>query len=239
MFEKNFIFNTNQFDFWPIYESIKRYYPIGINRSHEGMYSDYLGHKKLEKLLIENIHENYGEFKQKLNAWEKALNNRFVGTTYGQEPSFSAYMELEKNSYKDWILEKRLYFAISLIGPYYTIYGMDTSTLLAKAEYLNKNRQYHQCNRLIISPYIEFHEDFEKLRKLLEEKYPDYKFVPYHIYSSELEGLQLNYADNLRSKIFYALFNQQIDFDVPIAGDQYEYGYDQWRIRNTKPSLSP
>ena len=58
MTNHNFSFRTDRYDFWSIYEAIKKYYPIGISESLE---ESFPGRKEKEKLIVENIHqpENY------------------------------------------------------------------------------------------------------------------------------------------------------------------------------------
>ena len=55
-----FRFNTDKFDFWPIYEAIKKYYPIGVEIDPE-FYRSYSGHAELINILSEKVHndENY------------------------------------------------------------------------------------------------------------------------------------------------------------------------------------
>jgi len=40
-----FSFNTQTHNFWPVYEAIKTYYPIGIRYSYPSLYTEYEGNK--------------------------------------------------------------------------------------------------------------------------------------------------------------------------------------------------
>jgi hypothetical protein len=54
-----FSFNTDKHDFWPIYDAIKQFYPIGIQKNDDdGMYVSYPGIKLLETIIIDNIHNH-------------------------------------------------------------------------------------------------------------------------------------------------------------------------------------
>ena len=54
---KNFTFNFESFDFWPIYDTIKMYYPIGIpiNDEEYKFFRSYHGIKELTKKVLDNI----------------------------------------------------------------------------------------------------------------------------------------------------------------------------------------
>ncbi len=146
-------------------------------------------------------------------------------------------MELKKDEIEDRIFEKRLHIAVSLIGPFYTLFTNDITTLIERNSVLHKNekqldRFYQQVHRSIISPYGEHSKLFDKLRILIENDFKDYKFVPFVIHSAALDGLQVRYRDEYKNRIYHALFNQHFEFDTSIVGDQYKYGFDQWLIEN-------
>ncbi|MEM9300322.1 MAG: hypothetical protein AAGA64_18340 [Bacteroidota bacterium] len=239
----NFSFNTKTHDFWSIYKTLKKYYPLGLKKIPEtSNYFQYEGLRELEKLIVENFQDklNYSErWEKKTRKWEAEINYKLVGTTYGQEPSFSAYLEIEKNKFKNWFFEKQLHFTISLIGPYYTIYGADTCTMVAKENLKlsklleQKDRYYKKVNRIVVSPFAEYEEPFEAIRKLIASDFGNHKFVPYAIYSQGLAGLELHYRDEGLNRIYHGLFNNSFDFDASIAGAHVEsgdYGFEQWRI---------
>ena len=48
-----FAFNDDLFDFWPIYEALQRYYPLGMKKERGNGYYRYTGTKAKEKLLVE------------------------------------------------------------------------------------------------------------------------------------------------------------------------------------------
>ncbi len=238
--DHNFSFRTDRYNFWPIYEAIKKYYPLGIEKRNGGIYFTYPGIAELEKLIVENIHQKDNfqtRWEQKTENWSGELNHKIVGTTFGQEPSFSACVELSKDEFGDRIAEKRIHLAVSLIGPFYTLYATDTTALVERnpeilKDKIESNRVYLQTHRIIISPCGEYAEIFKKLRVLIENDFKNYQFIPYSIHSAFLDGLQVTYRDEQKNRIYHALFNQHFDFNSMIAGDQFEYGFDQWLIEN-------
>ncbi|MEM0941846.1 MAG: hypothetical protein AAF600_04700 [Bacteroidota bacterium] len=217
---------------------MKKYYPLGINRTVEsGLYFKYDGIKKLDKLITENIHKELNsseKWRQKTTRWEDELRCKLISTTYGQEPSFSSYLEIEKDNFRDWIFEKRLHFTISILGPFYTIYGVDTAAYVIKGQksatelLKQRNRYYWKAHRIIIYPIAEYKKKFEEVRKLIENEFTGYKFIPYGIYSSSLDGLEVGYSDENLDRIFNGLFNRHFDFDAPVLREINDYGYEQW-----------
>ena len=234
--DHNFSYRTDRYNFWAVYEALKSYYPLGIERREGGIYFEYSGIKELERIVVDNIHEkdNYqSRWKQRVDNWSNELEQKIIGTTYGQEPSFSAYIELSKDETKERIFEKRIHFAISLLGPFYTIFAADLTTLVERdADTKNNSQQYQQTHRNIISPYKEYSDLFINLRALIERAFNGYKFVPFMIHSALLNGLQVRYRDESSNRIYHGLFNQHFDFSSRIVGDKYEYGFDQWVIEN-------
>lgn len=60
-----FSFNSDEYDFWPLYNSIKKYYPIGIKKNQQfDIYRKYEGIQKLEKLLVEKIGPENANYKK-------------------------------------------------------------------------------------------------------------------------------------------------------------------------------
>ena len=57
MFPDKFSFNSSVYDLWEIYDGIKTFYPIGIRQGEGvGIFFEYSGIKKLEEIVIENVH---------------------------------------------------------------------------------------------------------------------------------------------------------------------------------------
>jgi hypothetical protein len=227
----NFSFNSNEYDFWEIYEVIKNYYPIGINRGKGGgIYFEYSGIKELEKIVVENIHDNKNWNERWVDFTEdigKELNQEIKGTTYGQAPSFSSSILLERNKTKNCQHTKELHFSVSLIGNFFQIYGLDTTKIMEKDE----NKGYSAVNVVTTSPYKEFKESFEFVENKLEEKYPNHRIIPFAFGQTILNGLQVRYLDDEVCSINMAIFNQFLSEETIsrfTRGDRY-YGIDKWR----------
>ena len=218
-------FNSDKFDFWTIYDCIKKRYPIGIQRDESKMYSSYPGHQELISIIVENIHEE-SNFKTRwsdfiLNVKHK-IQKEIIGTTYGQAPCFSSFIELEKQTTDNLTRIKELYFFVSLVGPFYTIVGQDRNELRID------KKVYWTTNYLVVSPEKEFIEPFNLLAELIEEKFAGFRFVPFDICKQSIEGLEVHYVSPEKlNTIFHALFNDQIDISVRTIGNEY-FKADKW-----------
>ena len=218
-----FYFNTDKFDFWVIYDSIKRFYPIGIGKDETKMFQSYPGMADLESIIVDKIHN-----KRQLKKWndftkqiETGIHKPIHGTTYGQAPCFSSYVELDNFSHGNFIRTKELHFFVSLAGPFYSIVGQDINTVRVGDNY------FKGTNYLTISPENEYASSFIFLCDQIEKHFKDYRFVPFGICKQIIEGLYVKYDDNNRNAVFNAIFNNHIDLNIYALGDDY-YKSDDW-----------
>ncbi len=222
-----FSFNPKRYNFWPIYEALKEYYPIGIKDTYPGIYYDYPGTKRLEELVVDNVNirahyrERWIRVKRK---WQKEVGKPIRETTYGQAPSFSAYVEVSRKKVDSCIVSKELHFAVSFLGSFYTIFGLENTTLI------EEDRHYPQTNRVIISPTSGYDQYFTKLSEEIEKDFSGYKFVPYFIHHMFIDGLRMRHQDDDENRVYHALFNDNFAFSAPIVGEEHHYGMDQWLV---------
>jgi hypothetical protein len=230
----NFSFNNDAYNFWPIYESIKMYYPLGIDNDDDSIFFDYWGIQKLEELVAAKVHDTDNYRLEWKDYWDKISDEiklPIIGTTHGQAPSFSSYIALKSEKGQTCDYTEELHFAVSFIGPFYTIIGQ-SSTVINHQE--NGDKFYYPAiNRISVSPDQESQTYFKLLSEKIESKFKGYKFVPYYINKQTLEGLRVRYRDEKVNRIYHALFNNCIDFsdygkyDPLTMGDEF-YGYEGW-----------
>ncbi|QHT69420.1 hypothetical protein GXP67_23640 [Rhodocytophaga rosea] len=250
--KKNFTFDTETYNYWPIYEAIKKYYPLGIFQNDEdsASYQSYPGLRELEKILLENIH-NEESYRKDWITFLDFLKDEFkkevIGTTYGNSPCFSAYIKLKEKLFDNITVYKELHFAISLLCPFYSIYGLDYTTLTLEKEtykgqeaYSNlddedKLQYFEAINSMTVSPYSEYKEYFIKLERKIKERFTNYRLVPHSINCMYLSGLTLFKSFSYSKKsctIHSGLFHDHFEVNTKvhlIRGDE-EYGSKQWEI---------
>ncbi len=202
------IFNYDKFDFWKIYDSIKHFYPIGINKDEIPRYRSHPGLKELEDILLDNTHNETHFTERWVNFTEEIgseINKEIVDTTHGQVPCFSSYVLLETAKLNNLTRTKGLHFLVSLVGPYYTVIGEDWNTVEID------EREYRSTNYLVVSPENEFENIFRHLCSKVEARFKGFRFVPFDICRQMIEGLQVQYSDRIENSVFHALFNESID----------------------------
>lgn len=217
-------FDAFKYDFWPIYENIKEFYPLGLGKDFN-TYFDYPGYSKLFKRIEENIHsdENYkSRWEGFTDYLEKKISRQIVGTTMGFSPSFSAYVKIEESKVQNLTRTKELHFAVSFVGPYLSIIGKDVSQIT-----LGENKFHWITNSLIVSPLNEFDSYFEIVFSELIKKFPEYRLIPYYLLSQKLNGLHTKWFSTDEMTIYNSLFNNWITPCERIEGDEF-YGADTW-----------
>lgn len=194
-----------------------------------GLYYQYRGISLLEKLIVENIHNQYrfqkqwGSFKEII---QKISNKKIIGTTNSQMPSFSAALELEQKRFEQFTHIKRLHFSISLLGPFYQIYGLDQIILSEKAT----KKRYRGLGIPTISPFEEYKKAFELVEQQIKQHYPEHKIVPYVFGQTFVHGLEVRYLDSKDCTVNNALFNHFLDNSISqsLRGDKF-YGMQMWK----------
>jgi len=211
-----FSFNSHKYNFWPIYETIVKYYPVGISKNNNKLYNFHKGIIELKNLIHDNLvdQENFqSRWKSFDNIIEDNINKKPIGTS-GFSPSFSSLIEIEILDFENLTRIKRIHYLVSLLGPYYTIIGDDLNIIKVGEERLTN------INYLVISPFNEFSGLFKILSTEIEKYFQNYRFVPFFILEQEINGLEVPFSDINTSSIFTALFNSQFDFSLPTFGDR-------------------
>ncbi len=212
------IFNSNKFDFWKIYETIKSFYTISINGELTQL-------KELTDIIVDNIHDN-----EKFNSrWkdftyeiENQIGKQVIGTTCGQAPSFSSYVLLDKVSLDNLIRTKELHFFVSLVGPFYTIIGQDNAHVIIE------DSEYRSTSYLVVSPENEFAEVFQLLSNEIEKRFKGYRFIPFDIYKQSLKDIKIEYTNDSHNVVFHALFNDFIDLTISGRIGNESYKSEEW-----------
>ena len=220
---------------------IKQYYPNGLSSLHDE-YHLYPGIVKRNEIIAENIGppgQKLGPQSKKWEALLKFLNKNadkpIEGTTYGFVPGFSADLILEKFENGTLSYTKRIAFAVSLLGPFFSICGIDETTI--KHEDDDFQRYYPAINVVTASPYKEFENDFNGIKYSMQKYFPDYKFIPFYICMMHLDGVQTPDSIGQEETVYNALFNHSFNYYThhKSRGDNY-YGME--RNPNIKITLS-
>jgi hypothetical protein len=236
-----FWFNEETYDFWPIYETIKKFYPLAGDHGDEDDYRDESPETLLRgNTIYESVYSRshysakWKEFKKYL---QKEVSKKIETSHFLSFPCFEGRLVLEQKACKDVKWTKELHFSICLLGPYYTIIGLDkTQIKLERERIFSENQEpkwqnFSRAQAITVSPVFEYKEAFLLLQQKISSWFEGYKFVPYRINMMKVDGLfsEVNSAnESLKGTVFSALFNSTVEIDARVRGDE-AYGYQEWR----------
>ncbi|AHF15784.1 hypothetical protein [Niabella soli] len=227
-----FQFNTDKFDFWPVYEAIKKYYPIGVEAAPK-LYHSYPGQIALANIVIDRVHndENFTSLWRSVeNKLKQSTGKEIIGTTYGQDFCYSASLIVDTETHNNFTHRKLLHFFVSFLGPFYSIIGESQNELVMPQKDKVPSR-YCSTNYLVASPHDEFAALFNTVEQAVEAAFENYKFVPYWINEQEITGLYLHHQNENKSPtVFNALFNDHIDLRKQQYRQQGDpcYRHEDW-----------
>jgi hypothetical protein len=243
-----FSFNPQRFDFWPVYETIKQYYPLGLRAQQDldVLLEGYPGQEQRWQLAADNI-INTKNYRSRWSAFQKelqsALKKRIHSDTDIANPCFSAYLPLRKEQHNNLTYIKELRFCISFLGPYFTIFGLDQSQLELPmshplhlpGEESSRPGFHSAIHAVTVSPYQEYAPLFTALEQQIRLRFPDYRLLPFRMSMQLLEGLPHDNPSVRRDRaVFEALFTSHHNLaDLPATafrGDT-SYGLDAWQLR--------
>lgn len=224
-------------DFTLIANTIKEYFPVSKpKRLTAKTVASSPGFKKMGKIVNEEFlnqkayREKWGKLTSNL---KKAFKRRVHGHPDLSGGRFLGEVIIEKEKKPDFIRQKSLRFYVSIIGPFFSIHGVDSSTALLEIESrvpeFNKGN-FAATNAITISPVFEYKEVFTKLEDELRAFFPGYLFVPYTVGMSTIKNISV--ADELRdprilNTVYEALFGLGAVHNCLTRGDRY-YGMNDW-----------
>lgn len=215
-------------DFRSVLRTIKEYYPIeNPDGFDEESVRGFTGVERMEEIVYNNFYiqknyrERWGGFRKFL---KKGIKEHFRETMIAFYPCYSGVVTLKAEKFQEYTLRKEVHIYISLLGPYYTIVGVD------RAEMESLDGAFSANMALTVSPFLEFGVAFLNLQEKISDYFPDFKFVPYRIGKRELKGISLvNQSHPKQDTVFSALFRPEDLYYSKVRGDE-RYGYDDWKF---------
>lgn len=223
-------------DFTLISDTIKKYFPVGKpKRLTSKTVSASPGFKKIGKIVSAEFLND----KAYVDKWGKLTSNLkkiFNKPVHGYPDlgggGFFGEVIIEEDKKSDFIRQKSLKFYVSILGPFFSIHGVDSSVAILEIEsHPDFNRgNFEVMHAITISPIFEYQEVFNKLEDELRSFFPGYLFVPYTVGMSTIKNISV--ADELRDPryldtIYEALFGLGAVHDCLTRGDEY-YGMNDW-----------
>ncbi|MCD9017141.1 hypothetical protein [Parachryseolinea silvisoli] len=232
-----FIKRNQDHDFTLISDTVKEYFPTGKSTrlTPETVVSSP-GYEKIGKICQEEFLDKKA-YRDKWGKLTSHLKKVFKTSVRGYPDlasgGFFGEVIIEEDKSPDFIREKSLHFYVSTIGPFFSIYAVDSSIALLEidfhmVEYRKGN--FEAIHAITLSPVFEYREVFLKLESELRAFFLGYLFVPYQIGMSTIKNISV--ADELRDPraldtVYEALFGYGAVRDCLTRGDGY-YGMNDW-----------
>jgi hypothetical protein len=233
-------------NFQEIYDTIREYYPVGEeykNYTPESL-RDFPGYQKIWQLIDENFvnKKNYkGRWVPLSKYLKTSLKKRVVSSNGMFDCCASGEVIVSEFKSKEYTKTKKLCYFISLLGPYYAIYGIDSSEVILPTKFSNFNGDeistipYSADHVVTISPVFEYESLFVQLQNKIKEHFAGYKFIPYSIGISAIEGISYRYRSEYDSpeekvymdNIYAGLFGLRVTPKCIHRGED-NYGFVDW-----------
>ena len=225
-------------DFSLISNAVKDYYPGDTaERLTSKTFSLSPGFARLRKIANEEFlnEKGYREKWGKLTSHlKKILKKPVEGYPDLLLPGgFVGGVVVSEDKQPDFIRQKTLRFYISLIGPFFSIHGVDSSTAILSVESRLKDfdkGNFAATHAITVSPAFEYQEIFNALENELRAYFPGYLFVPHTIGMSTIKNISI--ADDARDPrsidtVYEALFGRTAVYECRTRGD-IRHGFDDW-----------
>lgn len=213
-----------EINYLKLYEVIIKYYPLGVN-PFDDLYNQYSGSILLQDIGYEKLQPAvYGKWKTLVKQL-KEEDNMILSCDFESlipYPCYCGKLRLYKEKKGSMLYTRELNFHLSLIGNFYTIYGLDKVQLNSGT---TESISFDPI--LYYSPHSIYAKYFDSVRNKILENYADYKFIPFKILSRRPEFLQVSGAkvkNGQNASIFQALFTFEDVTNYVARGDVW---YDQ------------
>ena len=210
-----------EIDYIRIYEDIIKHYPLGIS-PEDPLFNQYKGSALFEEL-------SYSKLKPRAyNKWKSLVNELKNGSSDVLEsdyesplfyPCYTGILVLHNEKNSKVVYRRELVFHLSLLSPYFTIYGLDKVNVNSGTEMMKEFEPL-----LYLSPIDIYEPYFKLVRTQIEKMYLDYKYISHGILTKRVNALYVpgsKIKNGQYSSVFQALF-------IPEDVTNYKSFGDMW-----------
>ncbi len=237
------IFQYTNADFDVLYEVIHKYYLSAGSENDADQ--DETASNNIGDVLEDNFFnpKHYKERWHSFKLYLKAELKKPVRSVTGFNelyPCFSGVIPVKEVKHNSLTHSKELYFHISFLGPYFTIYGIDQTVVQLSEDlpYYHVGQSnvipYTATNAITVSPHQEYKLLFSQLESKIRAYFPNIRFIPFEINMIKIQGLSRHTPDidgKLQDTVFSALFRSDLSLDGMTRGEK-KYGFIDWTKKN-------
>lgn len=208
-----------------LYSSIKYYYPI-IDEESGSTFDDEENKTDRRKNVISISLQNLNEYKLWLNFLEDLTRNgieRLRNLNLKQQPSYNGEIIISSWLKNDVENSLSLLFSVSLLGPFYSIIGVENLKIPRNSEEEQYNTSFNGQIMAFASPTKLLNPSYEILKGRIEKNFKGYKHVPYNILNLKVKGL-----NSSNDTVYKAMFDGPFRFPNSVLGVKY-YPWEDWK----------
>lgn len=202
-----------------VFQLLKKYYPIGLDPYSREYHNDPKN-ILLDRLCYEKLYEsNYQRWKDFLTDCKFMTTQlKVLDETVLPYPCYSGSLLLFKQKTGIITFKRSLHIHKSILGKYFTIYGLDTMELNAKTK-----DAVSFGSIIYISPEDYYLNFYKQLRDRFENLYSGYTYVGYRDLTAIMPSLftTTGNADGEESTLFQGLFTDEKIQNHQAVGDRF------------------
>ncbi|MBL0743893.1 hypothetical protein [Chryseolinea lacunae] len=228
------------YNFQSIYDTIKAHFPIDDPEKYtEENIQSFPGLEKIAKAMNDNFVDakQYRQWSALNKLLKKEMKKKVESTFSLFNFCYSGAVVLEEIKNANFIKSKKLHFYISVLGPYFSICGIDSSTVMMPWDSSIENFPFEATHAVTISPAFEYETAFRSLEDKIRQRFPGYSFVPYDIGMCTLKGISFENDHSrdprMTNTIYEGLYGQLAVHTAMPRGDG-RYGFADWTRPWTK-----
>lgn len=139
------------------------------------------------------------------------------------QPGMGALLTLHKETHGELTATKTLHLYHSLLGPYFTIFGVD------EAYYYNGEIFHLRFDPIITAaPIEEYSSAFTKLLTYHQTRFPDALFMPFTLARYQQPGLRTPWSNHQSDNSWLEALFVNIDFGQYSFRGDLSFGQDKW-----------
>lgn len=203
-----------------IYECVIKYYPLGINEL-EPIYQEYSGYKLLQELCYDKLNPVRSNHWKKLVLELKSLHPCVISAkdeTRSTEPSYGCSLVLSQNRISNITYQKEIRLHVSVLGLFYTVYGLDTIRI-----YDAYNNVLMETQPILtVSPIDDYKELIPLVRDMVKNMYAELSYVPFYYLKKPVKALSVagvSVLEGSSASVFQALFTSEDIANYKFRGD--------------------
>lgn len=192
--------------FYDIYQTIRKYYPIGIPTERYEYINDP-GVAQLRNIRSEKIDDaaSTNQWKALLTSLKEKLPKKYRVSSNNNplDVSYNGMVLVQKEKCSMGVFVRELCFHISVLGPFFTLYGKDSAGINA-SDSVTSLGFFSPIIR--VSPESKYEPLFPIVIQAIRQHYPDYQGVTFGYLEQTIKGLhsESSLSDNMT--LFEALF---------------------------------